>query len=166
MKKQQKDKDAKHVHEPEVMVQELIADLKRVQADFINFRRRAEEQAANIKQQGRRGVILKLLPTIDNLRLALNHQPKELINDKWAQGITGVAKQLDRALHELGVQKIESVGKVFDPNLHEAVHVEGGDGKHEIVTEELQSGYKLDDEVIRHAMVKVGRANNLSKKER
>ncbi|HYF96579.1 MAG TPA: nucleotide exchange factor GrpE, partial [Patescibacteria group bacterium] len=58
---------------------------------------------------------------------------------------------------DIGVKKIKAVGESFDPRLHEAVSMEEGDGKEEVISEELQAGYTLGDEVIRHAMVKVKR---------
>jgi len=66
-----------------------------------------------------------------------------------------VAKQFEQCLAQLGVERIKTVGEVFDPKLHEAVHMEDGAGQVEVVCEELQPGYKIGDEIIRHAMVKV-----------
>ena len=68
-----------------------------------------------------------------------------------------VAKQLDEALKGIGVEKFVSKGKEFDPHRHEAIADLGGDGKKEIVVEELQPGYMMDGEVIRHALVKIRR---------
>jgi molecular chaperone GrpE len=66
-----------------------------------------------------------------------------------------VMKQFEQSFAQLGVKRIKTVGEVFDPRLHEAVHMEDGDGNVEVVCEELQPGYMIGDEVIRHAMVKV-----------
>ena len=65
------------------------------------------------------------------------------------------SNSLNRRWQQIGVERIKTVGEHFDPHLHEAVGIEEGDGKHEIISEELQAGYRLGDEVIRHAMVKV-----------
>ena len=70
-------------------------------------------------------------------------------------GVQGVVKQFEKTLADLGVERIKTVGEPFDPVYHEAVSAEEGEGTVEIVSEELQSGYKLGDEVIRHAMVRV-----------
>jgi len=69
--------------------------------------------------------------------------------------VQGVVKQFESTLGSLGVERIKTVGEPFDPHYHEAVSMEEGDGTVEVVCEELQPGYKLGDEVIRHAMVRV-----------
>jgi molecular chaperone GrpE len=66
-----------------------------------------------------------------------------------------VVRQFEKTLADIGVKRIKTVGEPFDPHIHEAVSAEEGDGDQEIVSEELQAGYKLGDEVIRHAMVRV-----------
>lgn len=132
----------------------LTADLQRVQADFVNFKRRSEEEKAGIMSMAKENVILHILPLIDNIERALAHQPEELKNNEWAKGVEQVAKQVETTLKELDVVKIETVGQPFDPELHEAVGYEDGEGE-EIVAEELQPGYMLGDRVIRHAIVKV-----------
>jgi molecular chaperone GrpE len=100
-------------------------------------------------------VIGELLPVIDNFERALKHTPKDLEDNAFIKGIQSVVKQFGDTLARLGVERIKTVGEPFDPRLHEAVSHEEGEGKHEIVSEELQSGYVLNGEVIRHAMVKV-----------
>ena len=98
--------------------------------------------------------IKDLLPVIDDLERALAHQPEELKQDKWAQGVQKVHERLLKQLEKLGVKRIEALNQVFDHNLHEAVQAEG-EGDTQIVTEVLQNGYTLGDQVIRHAVVKV-----------
>lgn len=152
-----KDKNDQHKQK----IEELTADLKRVQADFINYRRRVEEEKLRYTRFGRESAVMAILPAVDNLERSFAHIPKKLAKDHWVIGVKSVAKQLADALKGLGVEKIKSVGEEFDPDLHEAVDMEDGvadgKGKKEIVTEELQPGYMMDGEVIRHAMVKVGK---------
>ncbi|HEX9594765.1 MAG TPA: nucleotide exchange factor GrpE [Candidatus Saccharimonadales bacterium] len=138
-------------------IEELTADLKRVQADFINFKQRADEERLRYTRFGRESAVMALLPLIDNIERALGHTPKELNDHEWANGVRSVAKQAADVLKGLGVEKIGSKGQEFNPDLHEAVHMDESRGKKELVTEELQPGYTMDGEVIRHAMVKVGR---------
>jgi molecular chaperone GrpE len=95
------------------------------------------------------------LPVIDNFERALKHVPKELEGNDYINGVQGVVKQFEKTLSDIGVERIKTVGKPFDPTYHEAVTMEEGDGKHEVVSDELQAGYKLGNVVIRHAMVKV-----------
>jgi molecular chaperone GrpE len=100
-------------------------------------------------------VVQELLPALDNLARAFHHTPKELKDSDYVKGVQGVLKQFEQSFAQLGVKRIKTVGEVFDPRLHEAVHMEEGSGTVEVVCEELQPGYLLGDEVIRHAMVKV-----------
>ncbi len=136
-------------------VAELTEALQRERADAENIRRRHEQQIGSLKDLVKSSVVRELLPVIDNFERALKHVPKDLENNDFVKGVQGVVKQFEATLAQMGVQKIKTVGETFNPHFHEAVHMEHGDGSHEIISEELQSGYKLGDEVIRHAMVKV-----------
>lgn len=84
-----------------------------------------------------------LLPIIDNFERALKHVPKELEGNEYVKGIEGIVRQFEKTLADIGVERIKAVGEPFDPHLHEAVSMEAGDGKQEVVSEELQSGYRL-----------------------
>ncbi len=134
---------------------ELTEALQRERADAENIRRRHDEQFANLKNLVKANVVRELLPVVDNLERSLTHVPKELEGNGYVKGVEAVVKQFGKVLSDIGVKRIETVGKVFDPRLHEAVSMEEGDGDIEVVSEELQAGYQLGDEVIRHAMVKV-----------
>lgn len=136
-------------------VADLTEALQRERADAINLRRQHEEQLANTRTHLRAGIVKELLPIIDNFERALKHVPKDLENHDYIKGVQGVVKQFEKTLADLGVERIKTVGEHFDPHLHEAISLEEGDGKHEIVSEELQAGYKLSNDVIRHAMVRV-----------
>ena len=138
-------------------IEQLTESLKRERADVINIRRRTEEERTKLAGYYKSMIIENFLPVIDNFERSLKHIPSNLTDDPYIKGIQGIVKQFEDTLTSLGVLRIETVGKDFDPNLHEAVSVEGEDGDKEIVIEELQSGYKIDDQVIRHAMVKVKR---------
>jgi molecular chaperone GrpE len=139
----------------EQQVAELTEALQRERADSANIRRRHEDQMAGLHSAVKAGVVRELLPVIDNLERALKHVPKELEGNDYVKGVQGVVKQFEKTLSQLGVERIPTVGQVFDPRHHEAVSMEEGEGDKEIVTEELQSGYRLNDEIIRHAMVRV-----------
>lgn len=136
-------------------VADITAALQRERADATNLRRRHEEQIVGLRDLVKANVVRELLPVIDNLDRALKHAPKDLADNDYVKGVQNVAKQFDKALTNIGVERIKTVGEAFDPRYHEAVIMEDGDGAREIISEELQAGYKLGDEVIRHAMVKV-----------
>lgn len=141
--------------ELEQKLTELTEALQRERADSDNIRRRHEEQIAGLKNLVKANVIRELLPVIDNFERALKHVPEDLEGNDYVKGVQGVVKQFETTLAQMGVERIKTVGEVFDPVLHEAVAMEDSDGTVEIVSEELQSGYRLGDEIIRHAMVKV-----------
>jgi molecular chaperone GrpE len=148
-------KQDKKLEELEKQIQELTNALQRERADSINLRRRVEEDRSKMGDIFKAAVVRELLPALDNLERALKHTPKDLKDHDYVKGVQGVSKQFDKVLDDLGVQKIKTIGEEFNPKYHEAVSMEEGEGDVEVVCEELQSGYTLGDEVIRHAFVKV-----------
>lgn len=145
---------ASSLQSPPSNVAELTADLQRLQAEFINYKNRVDNEKATLSQFARAHVIKDLLPVIDDLERALNHLPEELAKNKWAQGASKVYDRLQKQLAKLGIQKIDSLNQPFNPELHEAVQVEG-EGDQQIISEVLQQGYIIKDQVIRHSIVKV-----------
>lgn len=137
---------------------ELTLDLQRTRADFENYRKRAETEKAMARANGRIGAISQLLPVIDTIERAIVHVPEELKDNAWASGIVSLSKKLEKSLTDLGVKRIDAKpGTPFNPEFHEAVQFDESDGEHEVVAEELQAGYMLGDDVLRHSMVKVTR---------
>lgn len=136
-------------------LEELTQALQRERADAVNLRRRHEAEIASLRDRVKGGVVAELLPVIDNFERALKHVPADLKDNDYIKGVQAVVKQFEQTLAQMGVQRIKTVGEQFDPHLHEAVGVEEGDGDQQIITEELQAGYRLGEDVIRHAMVKV-----------
>lgn len=139
----------------EQQIAELTEALQRERADVINVRRRHDEQMVNLKNVVKAGIVRDLLPVVDNFERALKHVPKDLEKNDYIKGVQGVVKQFETTLKEIGVHRIKTVGEAFNPVLHEAVSMEEGEGTSEVVSEELQAGYQLGDEIIRHAMVRV-----------
>lgn len=152
-----KGKDSQSAKKLADQTAELTNALKRERADAENMRRRHTEEMVRLRTSVKSNVVAELLPIIDNFERALLHVPKELENDDYIKGVQGVVKQFERTLSDMGVERIQTVGEAFDPHLHEAVGIEEGDGDQEVVSEELQAGYRLGEEVIRHAMVRVTR---------
>jgi molecular chaperone GrpE len=134
---------------------DLTTALQQERADAMNLRRRHEAEIANVRTRLKASVVADLLPVIDNFERALKHVPEDLADNDYIKGVQGVVKQFEKTLADMGVERIKTVGEVFDPTYHEAISMEEGDGTQEIVSEELQAGYKLGDDVIRHAMVRV-----------
>lgn len=148
---------SKKQEELETKVSELTLDLQRVRADFENYRKRVDQEKEMARASGKVGAIMKLLPVIDNIERAITHTPEDLKQNKWAQGIAALVKNLEKSLESLNLTRIKAVaGTKFDPELHEAIQFDDeAEGNQEIIAEELQPGYKLGDDVIRHSMVKV-----------
>jgi molecular chaperone GrpE len=151
--KRQKKQSARDL---EAQVAQLTELLQRERADSENIRRRHDAQLTSLRTHVVANTVRELLPFIDNLERALQHVPNDLIDNDYVKGVDSVAKQLYAALEKLGIKRIKTVGEEFDPELHEAVSMDdSGEGTHEVVSEELQSGYMIDGHVVRHAMVNV-----------
>lgn len=152
-------KKSKQVEELEQRLHELTVDLQRTRADFENYRKRVEQEKESAKTAGQYAIILKLLPVIDNIERAISHQPEELKDNQWVQGIANLSRSLDKSLENLNIKRIKAKpGTEFDPDLHEAIQFdEEAEGKKEVIAEELQAGYTLNGQPVRHAMVKVTR---------
>lgn len=150
---------SKQHEEFEQQIGELTQDLQRTRADFENYRKRVESEKTAAREAGQMSMILKLLPVIDTIERAVGHMPAELQEDKWAQGVAGIAKNLQKTLEGLNLQRINATpGTEFNPELHEAIQFdEDAAGEKEVITEELQAGYLLNGQTLRPAMVKVTR---------
>lgn len=150
---------SKKDEEFEQQIGELTADLQRTRADFENYRKRIDTEKQAAREAGQASAVLKLLPVIDNIERAVAHTPAELQDNKWAQGIAGLVKNLEKSLEQLNLKRIDAKpGTTFDPELHEAIQFdEDAEGEHEVIAEELQAGYLLGGHPIRHAMVRVTR---------
>lgn len=150
---------AKKTDELEQQIAELTADLQRTRADFENYRKRVEIEKQSAREAGQASAILKLLPVIDTIERAIAYVPNELKENKWALGIVGLVKNLEKALEGLNLKRIDAkAGIDFNPDLHEAIQFdEDATGEREVIAEELQPGYLLNGRPVRHAMVKVTR---------
>jgi molecular chaperone GrpE len=147
----------KALAEEKEKAEKYLANWQRAQADFINYKRRGEQERAEVVNYANSTLILNVLPVLDDLERALASVPEEFAESPWVDGIRHIYRKLQSVLESHGVSAIEAEGKDFDPNLHEAVMtVEGEEGK---VIEELQKGYKLRSRVIRPTKVKVGKGS-------
>lgn len=138
--------------------EEYLAGWKRSQADYQNLKKEHEGQMKRLSEIVNAGLLAQLLPIIDHYELAMKHVPEEQSGEEWVQGFYHIKKQFDEFLLKSDVKRIETVGKQFDPHLHEAVSVKDGD-KDNVVLEETQAGYMLGEQVLRHAKVIVSKKN-------
>ncbi len=161
----------------EITIEKLQSDLedttnawKRAMADFENYKRRKEGENKELVEFAREVTVAKLLPTLDTLEQALKHMPeyqksevgesdgdfgKRYLN--WQTGVNGIIIQLDKTLEELGVKKIEAIGKKFDPHFHEAIREQESEEDDGIILSELQSGFELNGKVIRPSQVVISK---------
>lgn len=136
---------------------ELLDSWQRARAEFLNYKRRVEQEKQRDAQMAGLIVIAKVLPVLDDFDLALANVPKGGDTDAWLNGVALVAHKLRSVLESEGVQPIAAAGQKFDPAIHEAVMVEGDGG--DVVVAELRRGYTLHGNVIRPALVKVGKSS-------
>lgn len=134
------------------------ADLQRLAADFANYRKRNEAERGEFAKFAKADLIAKLLDVLDGYDRALATVPDELKGQAWVEGMWLVERKLRSILEAEGLEPIDSLGKPFDPYVHEAVaHVESDQPEGTIV-EEFQKAYRLHDRVIRPALVSVAKA--------
>ncbi len=133
--------------------EENLNNLKRAQADFINYKRRAETEKAESMGWGKCQAYSSILPVLDDLSRALAAVPEKAADEPWVQGMVLIEKKFRQILSREGVMTMKTVGERFDPCLHEAVlRCSGEEG---IIVEELLSGYTYQGKVLRPAQVKV-----------
>lgn len=153
----------KALSEEKAKAESYLANWQRAQADFINFKRRVEQERSETIEFANSTLVLNLLPVVDDLERALDNVSEKLAGLTWVDGIVLIYRKLKAILEGHGLTEIKAVGEPFDPNLHEAVlYGEGEEGK---VIEELQKGYKLRDRVLRPALVKVGKGKEEAAEE-
>lgn len=137
-------------------VEELTDQLQRERAELINYRRRKEQEQESVKNRAIESALLKMLPVADDFHRAIIALPPETEGNTWVEGFKLIEANFRRALEAQGVTVMESVGKPFDPNLHEAVMFDEDTVGEHMVVEEFQRGFFIHDRVLRPAMVKVG----------
>jgi molecular chaperone GrpE len=140
--------------EEKAKVEANLAGWQRAQADFVNYKRRAEQEKEEISQFANSILILNLLPVLDDWERALASIPEDQADLGWVEGVRLIERKLRGTLEALGLSPIEALGQPFDPNLHEAAMQ--GKGEEGIVVGELRKGYKFRDRVIRPTKVVVG----------
>jgi molecular chaperone GrpE len=142
------------LEEAEARAAEYLDGWQRERAEFANARKRLEKSRAESRQNATIDVISRLLPILDDFERALDTVPDAMADDDWFEGIVLVHRKLVGILEGERIERIATVGEPFDPNVHEAVMQEpSGEYESGAVVRELRSGYRLDQRVIRPAMV-------------
>lgn len=147
-----KEKNEK-IEEMDAEIDDLLSRLQRLQADFVNYRKRSQREKAEMTDRGRVKLCSSLLPVIDNFERALKAEDRE---DDFYQGVEMIYNQLLKSFADQGIEEILAEGEEFNPEYHEAImRVESKEYEEGTVVEVVQKGFSLDDRVIRPAMVKV-----------
>lgn len=136
---------------------EYFARLQRLQADFDNFRRRAQKEREELADIVTETIVCKFLPVVDNLTRAVATAKTAQGNDaQLLAGLDMISRQMEEVLTKLQVTSVSCVGEKFDPQKHEAImQVQDETKEDETIIEELQKGYQLKQRVVRPSMVKV-----------
>ena len=148
----------KAFEEEKAKAERHLASWQRCQADFVNYKKRADQDKLEYTKFASAKLMASILPVIDDFERALASLPSEVSGLSWTEGLALIQRKLRAVLEAEGVSEIKAVGEPFDPLLHEAVME--GDGEEGKVVQELQKGYRMHDRVLRPTMVVVGKGKN------
>jgi molecular chaperone GrpE len=140
--------------------EEYLASWQRSQADFINYKRRSEQERLDFNSFANANLVLSILPVLDDLERAIKAIPEEFNGHDWVEGIKLVERKFKTTLEGQGVKPILALGMAFDPKLHEAIRHEKG--KEGMVIAEYQKGYTLNGKLLRPSHVAVGKGTEES----
>jgi molecular chaperone GrpE len=131
---------------------------QRAQAELANYRRRTEEERISLQQYSNSRLLIKLLPVVDELGMAVNHADENGPSDSWLEGVKLIQRKVTNLLESEGVSKIAAIGVQFDPVEHEAVGTQETT-KHPpgYIVEVVRNGYRLHDRIIQPAQVVVAK---------
>jgi molecular chaperone GrpE len=174
------DEKQNEIADSEKLTDEMIAELKkkaeerdsfldqllRNKAEFANYQKRMIKENEATAQLAVRNLLLDILPELDNFDRALKLADDSNDNTKFVEGIKIIEVQLFKVLEKYGVKSIDTTGKAFDPNIHEAImEEENNEMPHHTIIDEFQRGYMLKDRVVRPAKVKVSKRTVEEEKE-
>ncbi|OGO18367.1 MAG: nucleotide exchange factor GrpE [Chloroflexi bacterium RBG_16_48_7] len=147
----------KSLAEEKEKAEKNLDNWRRAEADFSNYRKRSEQEKADIAHNTTCSVILAMLPVFDDFERALASVPEESAKLPWLEGMNLIYKKIRGTLESLGVEELCALGQPFEPSLHEALaQVDGKEGE---VVAELQKGYKIKGKLLRPSKVLVGKGN-------
>jgi len=144
--------------------EKYLANWQRCQADFVNYKQRAEQEKGEIIEFANSMLICNLLPIMDDLERAFASVPAELNESNWTEGVKLIYNKFKATLEAQGLTEIKARGEPFDPRLHEAVMQQ--EGEEGMVIDETQKGYKFKGTVIRPSLVIVGKGERKEAKSK
>ncbi|WP_052291955.1 nucleotide exchange factor GrpE [Natranaerobius thermophilus] len=138
--------------------QSYLQQLKRLQADFDNYKKRTAKEWERTSTEKAKELAEDILPILDNFERALNNIDDEKVDPNFYEGVNMIYDQLYEVLTKNGLERIEAEGQEFDPNYHEAVmQVDSEEHESNVVIEEIQPGFLFKDRLLRASVVKVSR---------
>lgn len=141
--------------EKEEVIEDLNNKIARLQADFLNYKKRSEKEKEESVNFGIQAVITDLLPIIDNFERALDAASNK--EDSFYKGVDMIKDQLYRLLEKYNIKEIKALGEKFDPNIHHAISTVDTQEEAGTVVEVYQKGYLMEDKVVRPSMVIVSK---------
>lgn len=153
-------KKKKSVEQYEQQIGELTAHLQRLQAEFENYKKREASEKSELLSTAKAAVLSELMPALDNFDRATAYLPQELEDNSWAKGMLYVGQQLLDILENMGISTYKPIGEKFDHSRHEALEHVQSDKPPDTIVEVLTPGYKMGENVIRPATVKVSSGKN------
>ena len=152
IKESDKSKKLGEVEEKDKKIEELTDSLKRLAAEFENYKKWNAREKAEFIKYAHADTVFQILPVLDSFEIALkNTNDKE----KFIEGIKIIYAQIYSTLESMGLKPIKAAGEKFDPYKHEVLMKQESDKQDDMVLEEFQKGYMLNDKVLRHSKVKV-----------
>lgn len=145
----------KKLNEESKKVTEYLDHMQRLQAEFDNYRKQMEQEKQLIIKQANQELIQKILTILDSFEMAFRTQKND---DDFTKGMKMIYSEIYTTLEKEGLKKIECLGKKFDANFHEVMLQEESNKEEDIILEELQKGYMLNDRVIRFSKVKISKS--------
>ncbi len=139
--------------------QEYLDGWQRAKADFVNYRKRSEEEKKETIKYATKELILEIIPALDNFEHAFRDKANwEKVPADWRQGVEFIYAQLKEVLGRHGITEISPINEVFDPKLHHSIDIVPVENDEDIgkIVEVVQKGYALGDKIIRHPNVRVG----------
>jgi molecular chaperone GrpE len=143
--------------------EEYLAAWQRAQADFVNYKRRTEQEKQDFNNYANAQLVLSILPVLDDLERALDAIPEQFAGHDWVEGVRLVERKFRTVLEGQGVKPVLALGMAFDPNYHEAMRQDKGEDG--MVVGELQKGYMLNNKLLRPARVVVGSGGKKDRKK-
>jgi molecular chaperone GrpE len=145
------------IEEKDRQIEDYVSIIQRLQAEFENYKKRAERERTEYTEQANADLIFELLPIMDDFERALNTEDANTGFDSFKKGVSMIFSQLQAVLKKEGLSHIKALGEEFDPYFHEAVLTAVGNYDDDTVIEELEKGYLFRNRVLRPSKVKVAK---------